>query len=147
MSMQQFRCNIRELSLLLLLSGCAVPVVIDSYTSDEIAKPLTREQGDLSRGREIVLNPEAHCLLCHAVPGVRFTGNLGPSLAGVGKRLTPGQLRLRIVDSTRIDPDSIMPPYYRNEKLYQVSAAYRGKTILSAQQVEDVVAFLASLQE
>jgi L-cysteine S-thiosulfotransferase len=86
------------------------------------------------------------CTLCHAVPGERIYGNLAPGLAGVGARLTAAQLRLRVADSTRLDAGSAMPAYFRTEGLKQVAAAYRGKTILSAQQVEDVVAYLATLK-
>jgi L-cysteine S-thiosulfotransferase len=74
-------------------------------------------------------------------------GNIGPPLAGVGARLTAGQLRLRVVDQSRIDPRTPMPAYYRTEGLYDVAAAYRGKPILSAQQVEDVVSYLQTLRE
>lgn len=74
-------------------------------------------------------------------------GSLAPGLAGVGKRLSVGQLRLRIVDASRVNPNTIMPPYYRNEGLNRVAPAYAGKPTLSAEQIEDVVAFLASLTE
>ena len=114
---------------------------------DEIREPLA-PRGDAARGRSVVVKPDAGaCLLCHAVPGERVSGNLAPTLAGVGARLSLGQLRLRVVDSMRLNPDTPMPSYYRMEGLNQVAAAYRGKTILSAQQVEDVVAYLATLQE
>jgi sulfur-oxidizing protein SoxX len=121
---------------------------------DTIRAPLTSEPGDPSRGRRTALNRnEGGCILCHAVPGAgsveneRFMGNLAPSLAGVGAKRSPAQLRLRIVDSTRIDPATPMPAYYRIEGLNRVASAYRGKPILSAQQVEDVVAYLATLRE
>lgn len=86
-------------------------------------------------------------MLCHAVPGERVFGNLAPTLAGVGSKLTAAQLRLRVADSTRLNPETPMPAYFRTEGLKQVAAAYRGKTLLSAQQVEDVVAYLATLTE
>ena len=73
-------------------------------------------------------------------------GNIAPTLAGVGAKLSVGQLRLRVADSTRVNPNTPMPAYYRTEGLTQVAAAYRGKPILSAQQVEDVVAFLTTLK-
>ena len=81
------------------------------------------------------------------MPGETNFGNVAPTLAGVGARLSPAQLRLRVADSTRVSPNTPMPAYYRTEGLNQVAAAYRGKTILSAQQVEDVVAYLATLKE
>lgn len=88
------------------------------------------------------------CLLCHSgpFPEERFQGNLAPSLAGVGARLSTGQIRLRIVDPGRVSPQTIMPAYFRTEGLQRVAPAYRGKTVLSAQQIEDIVAFLATLK-
>jgi L-cysteine S-thiosulfotransferase len=104
--------------------------------------------GDPARGREVVLSRDYNCLLCHAVPepGVRFMGNVGPPLAGVGARLDEGQLRARIVDPVRLNPGSVMPSYYRVEGLNQVAAAWRGKTVLTAQQVEDTIAYLLTLR-
>ncbi len=115
---------------------------------DAIPRPLSSEPGDAARGRSIVVNRElGGCTLCHAVPGEALSGNIAPTLAGARARLSPAQLRLRVADSTRVNPNTPMPAYYRTEGLTQVAAAYRGKTILSAQQVEDVVAYLASLKE
>ena len=117
---------------------------------DEIRAPLTREPGDPGRGRGVVANRNVGaCLLCHAVPepGERFMGNIGASLAGVGARLNEAQLRLRVVDSTRISPDTPMPAYFRVHNLHQVATAYQGRPILSAQQVEDVVAYLRTLRD
>jgi len=104
--------------------------------------------GDAGRGREVVLSREASCLLCHVIPGVdgRPMGDVGPSLAGVGAKLKAAQLRLRIVDSSRINPKSVMPPYYRVEGLNAVARELRGSPVLTAQQVEDVVAFLGTLK-
>ena len=115
---------------------------------DAVPQPLAPEPGDAARGRSVVVNREAGaCTLCHAVPGEPLSGDIAPTLAGVGARLTPAQLRLRVADPTRVKPDTPMPAYYRIEGLSLVAAAYRGKTILSAQQVEDVVAYLAGLKE
>ena len=88
------------------------------------------------------------CLLCHSgpFPEERFQGNLAPDLSGVGARLSEGEMRLRIVDSAKINPQSIMPAYYKSEGLARVAPAYRGKTILTAEQIEDVVAYLSSLK-
>jgi L-cysteine S-thiosulfotransferase len=117
-------------------------------SGDAIPQPLTAEPGDAARGRKVVTNREVGaCLLCHAVPGERASGNIAPTLAGAGARLSAAQLRLRVVDSSRVNPDTPMPAYYRIEGLTQVAAAYRGKPVLSAQQVEDVVAFLTALKE
>jgi sulfur-oxidizing protein SoxX len=117
---------------------------------DAIPQSLTGGKGDPLRGRAIVVNRQAGlCLLCHTGPFAeeRLPGSLAPDLAGAGKRLSVGQLRLRVVDASRVNPNTVMPPYYRNEGLTRVAPAYAGKPILSAQQVEDVVAFLATLTE
>ena len=103
-----------------------------------------------ARGKTIVGSRQVGlCLLCHSgpFPEERFQGNMAPDLKGAGSRSTEGQLRLRIVDATRINPDSIMPPYYRLDGLVRVAPAFRGKTILTAEQIEDVVAFLATLRD
>jgi sulfur-oxidizing protein SoxX len=86
--------------------------------------------------------------LCHTFPDAGDTplGNIGVALSGVGARLTSGQLRLRVVDSARLNPQSVMPAYYRIDGLTQVAPAYRGKPLLTAQQVEDVVAYLTQLR-
>ena len=115
---------------------------------DAIPKPLISEPGNAARGRSIVVNrDQGGCLLCHAVPGETNFGNVAPTLAGVGAKFSAEQLRLRVSDSTRVNPDTPMPAYYRTEGMTQVAAAYRGKPILSAQQVEDVVVWLATLKE
>lgn len=113
---------------------------------DGMAQPLAA-QGDAARGRAlIVARDSANCVLCHAVPDVRFAGDLGPSLAGVGRRLSEAQLRLRVADNLRVNPATVMPSYYKTDGLDRVAPAYAGKPILSAQEVEDVVAYLATLQ-
>lgn len=91
---------------------------------------------------------DGNCLLCHAIPetGARFMGNLGPPLSGVGARLNAGQLRLRLVDSMRLNPETIMPSYYRTAGYNQVAAAWRDKPVLSEQQIEDVVQYLLTLR-
>lgn len=115
---------------------------------DAIPRPLAAEPGDAARGRSVVVNRDmGACTLCHAVPGESLYGNIAPALAGIGARLSAGQLRLRVADSTRVNPGTPMPAYYRTEGLTQVAAAYRGKPVLSAQQVEDIVAYLATLKE
>lgn len=114
-----------------------------------IAQPLTASAGDPARGRAIVANrQQGLCLLCHSgpFPEERFQGNVATSLAGTGARWTVPQLRLRIVDSRLLNPDSVMPAFHRSSGPQRVGAAWVGKPILDAQQVEDVVAFLATLQ-
>jgi L-cysteine S-thiosulfotransferase len=118
--------------------------------------PLTDTAGDATRGAIIVRARESgNCLLCHAAPGVnaRESGTLAPPLTGAGARYTVAQLRARVADSPRINPQTIMPAYFRNgggaratEGLTRVAPEFAGKTLLSAQEVEDVVAYLVSLQ-
>jgi sulfur-oxidizing protein SoxX len=121
-----------------------------TVVGDAIPKPLVDKPGDASRGRAIVANRSVGlCLLCHSGPIAeeRFQGDLAPSLAGAGGRWTVAQLRLRIVDGSRLNPDTIMPPYYRTTGLQRVARPFEGKTILTAEQIEDVVAYLATLKE
>ena len=134
----------RSLAALLLLPTAAWA------QQDSIPQSLTGQPGDVARGRAIVANRTVGlCLLCHSgsFPEERFQGNLAPSLAGAGSRSTPGQLRLRLVDAARLNPDTIMPSYYRVDGLVHVAKNFQGKTILTAQQIEDVVAYLATLKD
>jgi L-cysteine S-thiosulfotransferase len=115
---------------------------------DAIPRPLAAEPGDPARGRSVVVNRDmGACTLCHAVPGESLSGNIAPPLASAGARLSIGQLRLRVADSTRVNPATPMPAYFRTEGLKLVAAAYRDRPVLTAQQVEDVVAYLATLRE
>jgi len=128
-------------SALLLAACAAAPDVADSLET-----PLAAA-GDPARGREVFVSREGgHCVLCHAVPGVRLAGDVGPSLAGVGSRLSAGQLRLRIADITRVNAGAVMPAFHRTEGLNRVAPAYAGRPALSAQQVEDLVAWLGTLR-
>ena len=117
--------------------------------ADEGAAPLTAARGDPARGRALVASRQAGlCLLCHSgpFPEERFQGSLAPDLNGIGARLSEAQIRSRIVDPGRYNAGTIMPAYYRSEGLTRVAPSFRGKTILSAEQIEDVVAFLATLK-
>jgi len=129
----------RRLALLAMLLPCPVALAMP---------PLTGLPGDPQRGRVVVLDRDrGHCLLCHRIAQLDegFQGTIGPSLSDVGRRLDAATLRARLVDPTRLNPDTVMPAYYRVEGLRQVAVAYRGRPILTAQEVEDVVAFLATL--
>jgi sulfur-oxidizing protein SoxX len=127
-------------------------VALRSYrvVEDAIPESLTGAKGDAERGRGIVLNRQVGlCLLCHSgpYPDERFQGTLAPDLRGAGSRWSEGQLRLRIVDAGRLYRDTIMPPYYRVDALVRVAAAFAGKPILTAEQIEDVVAYLVTLRD
>jgi sulfur-oxidizing protein SoxX len=121
-----------------------------AVVGDAIPASLTGAKGDAVRGRAIVANRQLGlCLLCHSgpFPSERFQGDLAPDLKGAGSRLSEGQLRLRIVDSSRLNAATIMPAYYRTEGLTRVASAFSGKPILSAEQIEDVIAFLTTLRD
>jgi sulfur-oxidizing protein SoxX len=143
----------RALVACLLAAACAatgaqelVPYVVEG---DRIAQPLAGLRGDPGRGRAIVASrQQGLCLLCHTapIPEERFQGDLAPDLAGVGARYSEAQLRLRIVDPRRVNPASVMPAFHAQPQAARVGAAWAGKPILGAQQVEDVVAWLATLR-
>jgi sulfur-oxidizing protein SoxX len=131
-----------------LVAACCSAAVAQAQES--LPQPLTGVHGDPARGRAIVASRQVGlCLLCHSgpFPEERFQGNLAPDLRGAGARWTEGQLRLRVADSSRINPATIMPAYHRTEGFTRVAPAYRGKPILNAQQIEDVVAFLTTLRD
>ena len=118
--------------------------------SDAIPNSLTGTKGDPLRGRAIVANRQVGlCLLCHTgpFPEERFQGNLAPDLRGAGARSTEGQLRLRLVDARKLNPDTIMPPYSVADGLTRVAAPFRGKPLFTAEQIEDVVAYLSTLRD
>ena len=96
-----------------------------------------------------MLDRASTCILCHAgpFPEARFQGDLAPNLAGAGSRWSEGQLRLRLVDASRLNPATIMPSYYRVDGLVRVGSTWQGRPILSADQIEDIVAYLATLRE
>ena len=135
-----------RLTVFALLSILSGPLLAQA----PIEKSLTGTKGDAARGRAIVADRHVGlCLLCHSapIPEERFQGELAPDLKGVANRLSEGQLRLRIVDSSRLNPATIMPSYYRTEGFARVAPAFRGKTVLSAEQIEDVVAYLMTLSD
>jgi sulfur-oxidizing protein SoxX len=112
---------------------------------DAIPLSLTGKPGDAGRGHNIAFSRDrGNCLICHVMPArdEKLHGDVGPSLKGVAGRLSEGQLRLRLVDGRRLNPASIMPSYYRLEGLRRVAVAYAGKSVLSAEEIEDVLAYL-----
>jgi sulfur-oxidizing protein SoxX len=126
--------------------GRLVPLHV---VEDGVPEPLTGAPGDATRGRALILTRDAaNCTLCHAISdaAIRFSGNLGPSLDGVGRRLSVAQLRLRVADNLRLNAATIMPSYYRIDGLDRVAIEYRGEPILTGQQIEDVIAYLATLK-
>lgn len=137
----------KRLAPLMLALICSAPVAVADAPS--VPAPLTDRAGDPQRGREVLRDPsKATCLICHSIAAFpdRGQGALGPALDGVGSRYDAAALRLRIMDARRVSPDTIMPPYYATEGLFRVGARWAGQTIYSAQDVEDVVAFLMTLR-
>ena len=127
------------------------PEALRSYAvvGDGIPASLTGHAGDAGRGRALVMNRQSTCLLCHSgpFPEEKFQGNLAPDLKGTGSRWSEAQLRLRLVDAAKLSAATIMPSYYRVQGLNRVAPTWRGKPILSAEQIEDVVAFLVTLRD
>ncbi|CDZ33586.1 Putative cytochrome c, soxX protein [Neorhizobium galegae bv. officinalis] len=142
--------------LLLLIAALSVapPAIAQlrafTVVGDAIPQSLTGQAGDAAQGRAVVTDRQKGlCLLCHTgpFPEQRFQGNLAPDLRGAGSRWDEGQLRLRLVDSSKVNPSTIMPAYYRLDGLTRVGGAWQGKPVLSAEEVEDVVAFLLTLKD
>lgn len=117
---------------------------------DGIPTPLTSDAPNVENGRRIVTERQTGlCVLCHSgpFPEVRFQGDLATNLAGTGSRWSEAQLRLRLVDAAQFNAQTIMPSYYRTQGLERVGWQWRGQPVLSAQQIEDVVAFLKTLKD
>lgn len=137
--------------LAIALPPMAAAQTLAAYTidGDGIAQSLTGQPGDPTRGRALLVARTTTCILCHAgpFPDIRFQGDLAPNLAGAGRRWTMPQLRLRLVDASRLNPETIMPSYYRIDGLTRVGHAWQGKPILSSEQIEDIVAYLATLRD
>jgi sulfur-oxidizing protein SoxX len=107
--------------------------------------PVAAFAGDAARGRDLLLQRhETGCILCHVVPGLPQGGSIGPALGRVGSRLTAAELRARIADARRFNADTIMPPYLSTTGLQNVGRAHAGKTVLSEQALDDIVAYLLS---
>jgi sulfur-oxidizing protein SoxX len=155
---ERLRCVLVGIAAALAVLAGGYPIAKASAQSlppyvvvgDAIPQPLTGAHGDATRGRALVANRQVGlCLLCHTgpFPEEKFQGTLAPDLRGAGSRWSEGQLRLRIVDAARFNPQTIMPPYYRTDGLTRVAPQFAGRTVLTAEQIEDVVAFLVTLRE
>jgi sulfur-oxidizing protein SoxX len=128
----------------LAMFGCATPTARDAVGIAEKAF----EVADVARGRELIAGRDGNCLLCHtiAATGARFMGNIGPALDGIGARMNVAELRERVADPVRFNPDTIMPAYARTSGLKLVGESWRGKPILDARQIDDVATYLATLK-
>jgi sulfur-oxidizing protein SoxX len=133
-----------SLLVFLNLSGANAQVI----TGDSIFESLSTEPGNALRGRAIVASRQSGlCLLCHSgpFPEERFQGNLAPELKVSVARLNVPQLRARIVNAAHFNPQTIMPSYYQTSHLNRVAPKFAGQTILNGQEIEDVIAFLVTL--
>ena len=118
-------------------------------TNEDKQASLAGSPGNAERGRLIVTDRRrGMCLLCHTgpFPEERFQGTLAPDLTGIGARASVGELRLRLTAPRQINPASIMPSYRRTDGLTRVAPAFSGLPLLDADEIEDVVTFLAGLQ-
>ena len=140
------------LSFTTAFAGDQTPTPYYEWTVKDFAinTPLNNLTGDAKRGKAIAGNQSrGNCLACHLlpIPEEPFFGNLGPPLTGIGSRQPVGMLRLHVVDQSRFNPETVMPGYYRPPaQLNRVANELKGKTWLNAQEIEDVVAYLASLK-
>jgi L-cysteine S-thiosulfotransferase len=126
------------------------PVKYRVVDGNVIRESLTGRPGDPRKGAEIAASrTQGNCLACHALPmpQEKLQGNVGPDLTQVGARLSEGELRLRVVNPKIVDPQTAMPAYYRTDGLTRVRKDLVGKPILTAEQIEDVVAYLATLKQ
>jgi sulfur-oxidizing protein SoxX len=141
--------HIALLALALPCSAGAQGLASYKIVDDGIPDSLTGTAGDPAKGRTLVLDRSTTCILCHSgpFPETRFQGDLAPDLRGSGTRWSTSQLRLRLVDASRLDPGTIMPSYYRVDGLTRVGRNFAGKPILSATEIEDIVAYLATLRD
>jgi len=142
--------GIRWARAISLWLACLSPLQAQVFVGDAINASLSGQPGDAVRGRALVLSRQGGlCILCHSgpFPEERFQGTLAPDLAASSAALSAEQLRARIVDASRFNPETIMPSYFRAEGFTRIAPQFAGKTILTAQEIEDVVAFLVSLKQ
>ncbi len=115
-----------------------------------IPKPLTDKPGDPANGRKLVANrKKGNCLACHKIEQMKdflFHGEIGPELTDIASNMPVSEMRLRLVNPKIVNPDTIMPAFYKVDGLYRVTKKFQGKPILTAQEIEDVIAFLVTLK-
>jgi len=124
--------------LLFLCMFCGV-----AFANEGMPATKSAATADIERGRKLLLNrQDTGCILCHVVPGFKDGGNMGPSLIGVGQRMTPEALRQRIADPRVLNPETFMPAYFSTKGLQNVAKPLKGKTVLSEQALEDIMVYL-----
>lgn len=116
---------------------------------DSIPESLTGKPGDPAKGKKWAVHRRlGHCIACHVMPvDLPYMGEVGPTLVGVGSRYSAGELRMLIVDPKVVNEDTMMPAFYKADGFHRVRKAFVGKSMLSAEQVEDIVAYLLTLKE
>jgi sulfur-oxidizing protein SoxX len=139
------------LSFALSTNAIAAEKMMIKYMVKElaIAKSLTGKPGDVANGRKLAINrKQGNCLACHVmpIPEQPYHGKIGPELNGVASRLSEGEIRLRIVNPKIANPDTIMPAFYKKDGFHRVLKKFQGKTMLSAAQIEDLVAYTMTLK-
>lgn len=149
----------RPLRVAVAAAVCAMltgPVTAESLVEYQVDKssysinePLTGQAGDAENGKKVAVSRrKGNCLACHVmpIPEEAFHGLIAPPLTGVGARYTEGQLRLRMVDAKLFNPNTIMPSFYKVEGIHRPLPEFEGKPVLTAQEIEDVIAYLATLK-
>ena len=149
----QFVAAVTGCAFLALAAVVAAPVsagTVEVAAMTEMKKPLTDKPGDPVAGKKVFSNrKQGNCLACHALSAMSeqpFHGELAPPLDGVADRYSVAELRLQVVNPKAINPDTIMPAFYKKEGFHRVLKKFDGKSILTAQQVEDLLAYLATLK-
>jgi len=121
------------------------------FMDGEVAMSLTGVAGDAAKGRDVAMNRKlGNCLACHMnedMSDQSFHGEVGPPLDGVADRWSEAQLRAIVSNSKMVFEGTIMPAFYLDAGYNRTLEKFEGKTILNAQQVEDVIAYLLTLKE
>jgi sulfur-oxidizing protein SoxX len=127
----------------LLLSALLFGAAAASAAGDSMPPTPSAQNANVERGRKLIQNrQETGCVLCHTIPGFKDGGEMGPHLSGLSQRLTPDQIRMRIANPRVLNPQSFMPAYFSTEGLHNVAKPLIGKTVLTEQSLEDIVAYL-----
>lgn len=157
----------RQLFVLCAAATMAVPAALSADTAPrdvvfsdigEVMEPLTDTPGDPEAGfTAATTRGIGNCVACHVAEGwgdLPFPGNVGPELTGIGNVYEEAQLRGILVNSKKTFPETVMPAFYNVDDIYRAGLAYTGKaaedpdvTIMTAQQIEDIVALLMTFKE
>ncbi|MEM7547365.1 MAG: c-type cytochrome [Pseudomonadota bacterium] len=130
----------------ILSGGLAVAEPLVSYVvenASSIPEPLTGLAGNADRGA--MLFADRGCTACHRAPGHEDAPRVGPDLSGIADERSAGQIRLMIVNPAIRDPEIAMPAYYAIGQAGQVPDELVGRTRLTSEEVEDLVAWLSTL--